>query len=412
MSRRLLPLLGLALLCAAPAAACAETGTAPGSGDAGSGLPYPPQRPPQPDEIVHVPTGLKMSFDGMMDMVAGARLVCVGESHDSLRAHQVQLQVIRELERRFPGRVALGMEMFRQAQQQVLDRWTRGELGELDFLEATDWHNTWSMDFGYYRPILEFARERHIDVVALNPPQELQDAVRRSGIEALPDDLRRRLPEIGVPDPYQQALLQAVYGGHLPTPGAFDAFFRVQLLWEESMAESIVAYLQSARGAGKVMVALTGTGHVEYGLGVPKKVLRRMPLPYVIIAPTEIEMPPGKQMPDVELPDIPLLPADFVWWIPYEDLEASAVHLGVGVGQRGGVLVVGSVAEDSPAARAGILAGDEITSFAGHPVTSATALVYWIGRQAKGTAATVGIRRAGRLLEVRVEFQPGTGPAE
>ena len=320
MIRTLPSFLGLALLSIATPARTADMPAGPEAARPWEKLPYPVAQRPEPGDIVHVATGLAMSFDDMMGLVAGARVVYVGESHDNLRAHEAQLQVIRDLERRIPGRVAVGMEMFRQPQQEVLDRWTRGELDEAAFLEAADWQKTWRIDFGYYRAILEFARDQRLDVIALNPPQELQQQVRKLGLDALPDDLRRQLPAMGEPDPHQHTLLKAIYGGHLPTEGAFDAFFRVQLLWEESMAERIVGYLASGRGAGKVMVVLTGSGHVEYGFGVPKKVLRRMPLPYVIIAPTEIETPPEKQMPGVVPPELPLLPADFVWWVPYVEI--------------------------------------------------------------------------------------------
>ena len=311
------------LLAASPLAVASEAPVATAAEDAWSGLPYPPDQRPEPGDIVHVPTGLPMSFGGMMDMVAGARVVFIGESHDNMAAHAVQLAVILELERRFPGRVAIGMEMFRQPQQEVLDRWTRGELDEAAFLEAADWNRTWRIDFGYYRAILEFARDRRIDVIALNPPKELQDQVRKLGLDDLPEDLRRQLPEMGEPDRYEHDVLKAYYGGHMPTGSAFEAFFRIQRLWEESMAERVVGYLSSERGAGKVMVILAGSGHVEYGFGVPKKVLRRMPVPYVIISPSEIETPPEKQMPGVKLPDIPLLPADFVWWVPYQELPSG-----------------------------------------------------------------------------------------
>lgn len=310
---------GLALSAVAPMATAGETEV----GAPWEGLPYPLDERPEPGDIVHVPTGLAMSFEGMMDMVAGARLVFIGESHDNLQAHEVQLQVLRDLHRRFPGRIAIGMEMFRQPQQEILDRWTRGELGEAGFLEAVDWQKNWRIDFGYYHAILEFARDQRIDVIALNPSRELQDQVKRLGLDALPDDLRQQLPEMGTPDPHQVALLKAFYGGHLPTEGAFESFSRVQLLWEESMAERIAGYLASEQGAGKAMVVLTGSGHAEYGFGVPKKVLRRTPLPYVIIAPTEIETPPEKQMPGVVPPELPLLPADFICWVAYEELPAG-----------------------------------------------------------------------------------------
>lgn len=312
----------LMLLSAASGAIGPAILAAPRAHEVGSELPYPPESRPAPGDIVHVATGLAVSFEGMMDMVAGARLVCIGEMHDNLEAHRVQLRILRELDDRFPGRIAIGMEMFRHPQQEVLDRWSRGELGEPEFLEAVEWRRTWGMDFAYYRDILTFARDRRIDVIALNPSRELQDAVKRQGLDALPEELRPQLPELGAPDPFQRELLLAVYRAHRPTGGDFETFFRVQRLWEESMAEHVVDYLRSARGADKIMVTLTGGGHIEYGLGLPKNVIRRMPLPYVIIAPTEIEVPPGKRMPDVVQPEIPLLPADFVWWVSYEDLKA------------------------------------------------------------------------------------------
>jgi uncharacterized iron-regulated protein len=103
---------------------------------------------PKAEEIVHLPTGLALPFQGAMDMISGARLVCVGETHDNLHAHRVELLILRELHRRNPGNVAVGMEMFREPDQETLDRWTEGELTEIDFLKATKWYENWGSDFG------------------------------------------------------------------------------------------------------------------------------------------------------------------------------------------------------------------------------------------------------------------------
>ena len=46
--------------------------------------PYPPKGGPKVGEIYHLPTGLAISEDGLMDMLSGARLVSVGETHDNL----------------------------------------------------------------------------------------------------------------------------------------------------------------------------------------------------------------------------------------------------------------------------------------------------------------------------------------
>lgn len=372
----------------------------------GEEMPYPLKENPKAEEIVHLPTGLKVSLDGLMDMISGATLVCVGETHDNIHAHRVELIIIREMFRRFPGGVAIGMEMFREPQQEVLDRWTKGELSEIEFLKAAKWYGNWGSDFGYYRDILEFAKENGIDVVALNPSKEIQEEVSRGGLDNVSSDLRARLPEIGEADPYQRAAMKAVYGSHLPTEGMFDSFFRVQMLWEETMAERIVGYLESPRGEGKKMVTITGGWHVRYGFGLPKKVVRRLPLPYVIVHPVEIEIPEEKkdQMMEVDLPEIPLLPFDFAWYVPYEDLEGTRVRMGVLLSEKDGRVSVRSVEEGSPADRAGVRPGDAFVSFDGKPVEDMTDIFYRMGKKKEGDAASLILLRDGAETAVEVTF--------
>jgi len=369
-------------------------------------VPYPPKAAPVADEIRHVPTGLPLSIEGMMEILSGARLICIGETHDNLHAHRVQLIVIRELVQRFPGRVAIGMEMFREPQQEALDRWTGGELSEIGFLKASKWYDNWGSDFGYYRDILNFARENRIDVIALNPSRELQDAVSRSGLDNVPAELKAKLPEMGPPDPWQRAAMKGIFGGHLPTEGMFDSFLRVQSLWEESMASRIVGYLRSARGSGKKMVTLSGGWHVQYGFGIPKKVIRRMPMPYAILLPEEIEIPEEKrdQLMEVDLPRIPLLPADMIWYVPYEDLEGKRMRMGVRIADHEGRVIVESVEEGSPAEKAGMPKGCEIVSFDGDPVEDTADLFYRVGEKREGDVSVVVYRRDGVESKAVVTF--------
>ncbi len=372
--------------------------------------PYPPKGVVKADDIYHLPTGLQMSFDGAMDVISGARLICVGETHDNIHAHRVELAVIRDLARRFPGKVAIGMEMFREPQQEALDRWTKGELTELEFLKASKWHENWGSDFGYYRDILDFARDNRIDVIALEPPKELERQVSRTGLDNVPADIAAMLPVAAPPDPYQRAMMKAVYGAHLPSEGMFEAFFRVQILWEESMASRIVEYLRSPRGEGKKMVTLTGGWHVRYGFGVPKKTLRRMPMPYAIVLPDEIAIPEGKesQLMNVDLPEIPLLAGDFEWMVPYEDLEKERVRMGVTIAEHEGEVIVEAVEDGSPAAKAGIPHGSVIVSIDGNRVTDLEDVFYIVGAKRVGDKAAVVVRVDGvaRTLEVTFAKMP------
>ena len=398
----------LLALCLLALAGCAGARPAyKGGGD----MPYPPQAQPKADEIRHLPTGLSLSFEGAMDLISAARLVCIGETHDNIHAHRVELRILQELERRFPGKVAVGMEMFREPDQEFLDRWTKGEITEIEFLKATKWYENWGSDFGYYRDILRFARDRRIDVVALNPSRELQHVVARTGLDNVSGELKAKLPEIGEPDPYQRAAMKAVYGAHLKSEGMFDSFFRVQLLWEETMAVRIVDYLRSPRGEGKKMVTITGGWHVRHGFGIPKKVLRRMPVPYTIVMPEEISIPEDKKdrLMNVDLPEIPLLPADFYWMVPYEDLEGKQMALGVRLSAKDNGVLVEGVMDGSPAAKAGILKGDRFVSFDGDPVADMSDIYLRVRAKKDGDRAAVVVRRDGADTPIEVRFFPLPG---
>jgi len=372
-------------------------------------LPYPPKEPPKAEEIYHLSTGLRLSFEEMADMLSGARLVCVGEEHDNLNDQRVELAVVRELYRRFPGRVAVGMEMFRGPQQETLDRWVRGELTELEFLKASKWYQTWGYDFGAYRDLLLFAKENRIDVIALNPSAELQKAVSRGGLDNVPEELRGELPEIGDPDPWQRAALRGVFKGHSGhggTDDAFESFSRVQLLWEETMAQKVVDYLKSPRGEGKRMVTVTGGWHVRYGFGLPKKVVRRLPMAYAILLPVEISTPEQREgrMMETEVPEIPLLPADFVWFVPFESLEEKRVRMGIRMEEKEGRLLVEAVVPGSPAERAGMEKGDELVAFDGKPLRESLDVFYLVGEKREGDKASVDVRRAGEEKTLDLTF--------
>ena len=145
------------------------------------------------------------------------------------------------------------------------------------------------------------------------------------------------------------------------------------------------------------MVTITGGWHVRYGFGVPKKTIRRMPMSFVIVLPEETEVPAEKadQQMDVDLPEIPLIPGDFAWMVPYEDIEKDKVRMGVSLAEEDGKVLVEKVADGSPAAKAGIPAGSIIVSFDGHPVADMTDIFYLVGAKREGDKAVVVARRDG-----------------
>lgn len=387
----------------------------------GADLPYAPESTPASEDIYHVPTGLKLTMDAAMNMASSARLVCVGETHDNYNAQRVALIVIRDMYQRNPGKIAIGMEMFREPQQEALDKWVRGGFAdEAEFLKAVKWYGNegWSYDFAYYRDILNFAREKGIDVIALNPSRELETQVSRSGVDNLAPALKSRLPALGEADPIQAAVLKGIFGGHTASSSdaRLDGFIRTQMLWEETMAERIVGYLRSPRGENKKVVTITGGWHVRYGFGLPKKVVRRMPMAYTIIMPDEIGPPEDEsagQTMAVDLPEIPLLPSDFVWFVKYESYEGRRMRIGARLDEtKGGEVVVEAVVPGSPGAKAGLRKGDTIFSIDGKPVRESFDVIYPLTQKREGDTVTLVVRDDGqeRTLPVTLFRMPRQHP--
>lgn len=374
-------------------------------GDDGAGLPYPLQPPPEVETLQHVATGLPLQPTQLAGLVSGARVVFVGESHDNLEAHRAQAQLLDLLIAQHGRQVVVAFEMFRTPQQPVLDRWSRGELSELAFLRQVRWAEGWGGDFALYRPLLERARRHGLEVLALNPSEELQKAVRNAGWAGVPEPLRRQLPARGPDDPWQRQQLQAVFGAHAADGGRFEKMWQIQMLWEEHMAERLAGYLASPQGRGKVALVIAGGWHVRYGFGVPKKWLRRMTLPYLVVCTEELagsaDDREDRHM-HYRAPPLPLYPADVLWWLPLRTLERDTSWLGVRLADAGGAVEVVEVSPQGPAAAAGLAVGATLTAVDGEPLQDRYDALYLRQRKRPGETLVLEVRTAAGPAQLRV----------
>lgn len=403
-----MPLLRFCLLALAAGfmSACAPALTPEKTALGNPEMPYEPSRPPQVGDILHLPTGYYVGEEVMLAHAAEPRIVYIGETHDNPAAHRVQLRVLQHLAERYPDGLALGMEMFTTAQQEALDRWIAGELEEKDFLRDSDWYNTWRMDFAYYRDLLLLAREHRIPVIGLNAERSLVRAVSQSPPTELPADLQARLPELDLSDPYHQAMTEAIFAGHEAGPNSGDGFLRVQTLWDEVMAESIVRYLQSPQGEKRRMVVLAGGNHVRHGFGIPRRVFRRLPASYLIIGSKEILIPPDKQdrLMDVDMPQFPMVPYHFLVFTEYESLAAPEVKLGILLEVREAGVGVAGVMPGSPGERAGLQKDDVLLEMDGEKLGDNFDLIYLVKQKKPGDRSRLRIERAGEQMDIDVEF--------
>jgi len=347
--------------------------------------PYPPAREPQAGDLFHVPTGTYLTEQQFLDLTTEARIIYLGETHDNPAAHRMQAKVLQHLARRYPGQLALGGEMFTPAQQQALDRWITGEFSEKEFLKAADWQSTWQMDFAYYREVMNIARDFKVPVIGLNAKKDLVRAIGRNLPESLPEEQQRQIPELDLGDPYQAALVEAIYSGHSAGNAMLDGFQRVQTLWDETMANNIANYLQSPAGKDKRMVVIAGGNHIRNGFGIPRRVFRRLPSSYLMVGDRAIVIPESRQdkLMDVRIPEFPMPAFDVIAYTVYEELPQK-VRLGILLEETDGKVQISKVMEGSNAARSGLKEGDVITAVDGEPVTETFDLVYAIQQKTVG----------------------------
>ena len=369
-------------------------------------LPYPPPQAPRVGDVLHLPTGFYVDRQTLLIHASEARVVYVGETHDNPASHQLQLEILKYLQEHNPEGVALAMEMFTPLQQPSLDRWIGGDLSEKEFLEEVGWFESWRMDFAYYRPLLAFARERRIPVIGLNAPSHLVEALGRAPVEELPEEAVAELPDLDFSDPYQQAFVAAIHGGHESGRVRRDAFLRIQTLWDESMAENLATYLRSPGGRGRQVVVVAGGNHVRFGFGIPRRLFRRLPAPYLLVGTKEIEIPEAKRdmLMDVQVPRLPMPPYHFVAFTRYEDLPQSGVKLGVRLREGDGCVAVAAVVPGSAAERAGLRAGDGLCRLDRVAVKKPFDLVYELKQRNPGDQVVLGVERDGEVLEIEVDF--------
>jgi hypothetical protein len=141
------------------------------------------------------------------------------------------------------------MEFFQQPFQPVLDAFVAGEIGEAELLRQTEYFERWRYDYRLYRPILRFAREHGIPLIALNVPKEITDKVGDGGIESLTERAAQIPAEIDRDDDGYRDRVKAVFDMHPKGEDAdFEHFLDVQLLWDEGMAERAASYVKGEPG--------------------------------------------------------------------------------------------------------------------------------------------------------------------
>lgn len=245
----------------------------------------------QPAYRIFVSGGQALSADALAGLVNKYDVVIFGEYHDDSLLHALELDLLRGAFREKP-QIALSLEMFERDVQETLDGYLRGAVTETEFLEgARPWKN-YQDD---YRPLVEFAKENSLDVLAANIPRRI--ASRYAKNETLagisPED-EAFLPKTHLTPKgeYWQkfaAVMKENMGGAMPLASdKIFSYYRAQCLKDDTMAESIARY--AAARPGVVILHFQGNFHSMGRLGVAEKLEQLAPsLKIAVITPIYVE---------------------------------------------------------------------------------------------------------------------------
>lgn len=341
-------------------------------------------------DIVDTKEGRRIDFDALMSSLSEADVVYVGETHVSAADHQIQRKIAVELLSRRSALV-LALEMFPREAQATLDRYSRGELSEAEFLREVEWEKVWGFPFSLYKPIIGWAAEKHLPIIGLNAPQEVVRKVSRGGLASLdPTDRSRLANDFDLTNWAHRKRIEEEFAGHAKGPiKDFESFYEAQLAWEETMAETLARTLKERKGSSPVLVMI-GKGHIEGRSGVPDRALKRFQHRYKTVMPFPIDYPESVITPGI---------ADYVW-ITGKVSRLPQGRLGVLVRplQTGQGLEVLSIHPDSPAERAGVQVKDVIVAVNGQPVKD-IATLHRVVAESSGSVK-LRIMRSGSSVEL------------
>lgn len=369
-----------------------------------SGSPYVDLKDLDNDQILHLATGITVTTEQLIESLSGARVIYIGETHDNLEAHRVQLEIIRRLNNQFPGRIAVGMEMFRRSAQIELDEWLRGNRSAQEFKKL--FGKNWGRGYKWYQPIFDYLKENRVPLFGLKSSRETEARLRTEGLNSA--STSELFPEIDESDVYHKAYSESIFGGHSEFGDVLYTPYQMLLLWEESMAQTVAEFLENETYRDWKMVVLAGGFHVQYGFGIPKRAFRRVPHDYAIILPTVTQIPPelkDRQM-DTQPVAIPLLVADFAWKLEYKVSPKNKIKMGVFLEELDRGLRVNSVANNSNAYRAGILKEDVLLELDGINIANLEDFIDRLQEKKFGDRVLVKIMRKDSEIEFEVLLSP------
>jgi aminopeptidase N len=357
-----------------------------------------------PGIIYSAEEGRPIPFLKMIKEMKGSRFVYIGETHNSLSMHDLQLRIIQALHEQ-DRNLSIGLEMFPSTSQEVLNKWSLGLLNRDEFLRESRWYVNWNYNFGFYEKIFEFAKNNKIPMCALNAPSEIITKIRRQGWDALSDDEKSIVPQPDLSHEEHRVLIRSIFEESEIPPQmkgasldmAFEGLYRAQSAWDEVMAFNALKAVQSS---GQKMAVLAGSGHLLYNLGINRRAYEKNRLPFKTVI--FVAVPESKSSVQIASSL-----ADYVFGLKEEEMPAfPSVGLRLKTFEGLDNLVIESKPVEGVAEKANFEKGDIILSVDEQRFLDINELRIYLARFKWNDEVKFNLLRNAQKIDVILKFQP------
>ncbi len=251
----------------------------------------------------------------LVNRLARARFVLLGENHDNPDHHRLQAELLRQLID-VGRRPALGFEMLDVDDAPTIAKHLASDPKDAAGLgEAVGWNQRGWPDWTFYQPIAQVALEAGLPIVGMNLRRSTVETLRRDGVTGLERSVVRQLelnrpvpPDIGKK---MASEIRKSHCGYAPED-RIGSMIIIQRARDARMADRMIA---AGRHDGPVLVV--GAGHTRIDYGIPTH-LRTKARGQTLVSLAFVEVQEGKTtaVPYALGFGRNTLPFDYVWFTP------------------------------------------------------------------------------------------------
>lgn len=192
-----------------------------------------------------------------------ADMVFFGERHNNPIAHWLRQETLAELHEADEKELIIGAEMFERDDQLILNEFLRGRTAERNFEEEAKLWSNYETD---YKPMVEWAAQHDVPMIATNIPRRYAAMVARHGPEYL-EQLEDQAKSYIAPLPLKVDMELRSYKEMMQMAGdhGSENMVKAQAIKDATMAHSILEHFERDEHR---FFHVNGAFHTLYGEGI------------------------------------------------------------------------------------------------------------------------------------------------